>query len=167
MTRELVKRIGTRLTARAWRLAVAESATGGLLGHLITEVPGCSAFFWGGVIAYANEVKTGLLGVQEASLERWGAVSVQVALEMAEGVRQATHAQVALSITGIAGPTGATETKPLGLYYIALAAPGERRCWRHHFPGNRHENNQRAAKAALEHLARYLGIEAGLPSLGS
>ena len=151
MTRELVKRIGTRLTARAWRLAVAESATGGLLGHLITEVPGCSAFFWGGVIAYANEVKTRLLGVQEASLERWGAVSVQVAL----------------SITGIAGPTGATETKPLGLYYIALAAPGERRCWRHHFPGNRHENNQRAAKAALEHLARYLGIEAGLPSLGS
>lgn len=155
---KLIREIGTHLLARSWRLAVAESATGGLLGHFITEVPGSSAFFWGGVIAYANDVKIRLLGVKEASLRRWGAVSVQVALEMAEGARQATQAEVALSITGIAGPTGATATKPLGLYYIALAAPGERRCWRHHFSGERHENNQRAATAALRHLALYLGI---------
>lgn len=152
----LVKQIAEPLLARHWRLAVAESATGGLLGHIITTEPGCSAYFWGGVIAYANEVKTGLLGVREESLTQWGAVSAQVAMEMAEGVCRAAGTETALSITGIAGPSGATVYKPLGLYYIGLAVPGECWSWRHHFTGSRRENNARAAHAALTHLLAYL-----------
>jgi PncC family amidohydrolase len=152
----LVTRISKRLKARSWRLVVAESATGGLLGHKITQVPGSSDYFWGGVIAYANDVKQKLLNVREESLKRWGAVSAQVALEMAQGAREALDAEVALSITGIAGPTGATAYKPLGLYYIGLAVPGECWTWRHHFEGHRHDNNERAARAALEHLLAYL-----------
>ena len=152
----LVKQIASRLLARRWRLAVAESATGGLLGHLITSEPGSSAYFQGGVIAYANEVKVGLLGVREESLGRWGAVSAQVALEMARGACQAAGTEVAVSITGIAGPTGATIHKPLGLYYIGLAVPGECWAWRHHFTGDRRENNDSAASAALSHLLTYL-----------
>jgi len=152
----LAKVIGKQLLARQWRLAVAESATGGLLGHWITEVSGSSAYFWGGVIAYSNDVKRRLLGVREESLTRWGAVSVQVALEMARGACQATGAEVALSITGIAGPSGATVYKPVGLYYIGVATPGEAWCWRHHFDGTRATNNERCAIAALEHLSAYL-----------
>ena len=152
----LAKHIAEHLLARQWRLAVAESATGGLLGHWITSVSGSSAYFWGGVIAYSNEVKLRLLGVRQDSLSRAGAVSHQVALEMARGVCSATGAEVALSITGIAGPTGATAYKPLGLYYIGLAVPGECWSWRHDFTGNRQENNESAAQAALEHLLSYL-----------
>jgi len=152
----LAEVIGAQLLARQWRLAVAESATGGLLGHLITEVSGSSAYFWGGVIAYSNDVKRRLLGVREESLTQWGAVSAQVALEMARGVCRATGAEVALSITGIAGPSGATIYKPIGLYYIGVAVPGEAWCWRHHFDGTRAANNERCAITALEHLSAYL-----------
>lgn len=148
--------IGQQLLARQWRLAVAESATGGLLGHWITEVSGSSGYFWGGVIAYSDDVKRRLLGVREESLTQWGAVSAQVALEMARGVCQATGVEAALSVTGIAGPSGATVYKPVGLYYIGLAAPGEAWCWRHHFDGTRATNNERCAAAALKHLSAYL-----------
>lgn len=152
----LATRITEPLLARHWRLAVAESATGGLLGHWITAVPGSSVYFWGGVIAYSNEVKRRLLGVRQESLDQAGAVSHQVALEMARGACEATGADVALSITGVAGPTGATAYKPLGLYYIGLAAPGECWSWRHDFAGDRQQNNESAARAALEHLLGYL-----------
>jgi PncC family amidohydrolase len=149
--------IAPRLNARGWRLAVAESCTGGLLGHEITQVSGSSAYFLGGVISYADDVKMNLLGVSEASLIRWGAVSAQVALEMAAGVCRCTGAEVGLSITGIAGPTGGTPQKPVGLTFIGLAAPHERRAWRHVWDGNRSENKQASARAALAHLLRYLG----------
>jgi PncC family amidohydrolase len=152
----MLKAIGRELVARGWRLAVAESATGGLLGREITRMPGSSAFFWGGVIAYANDTKMQLLGVQQESLTHWGAVSAPVALEMATGACKALGVEVALSITGIAGPTGATAFKPLGLYYLGLAVPGECWCWRHHFTGDRETNNQSAAEAALAHLLGYL-----------
>lgn len=151
------QRLGEVLNERGWRLAVAESATGGLLGHWITAVPGSSAYFWGGVIAYSNEVKQVLLNVRESSLKDWGAVSAQVAQEMAKGACEVTGAEVALSITGIAGPTGATAFKPIGLYYVALAVPGECWCWRYLFDGTRDENNQLAAHAAMAHLLDYLG----------
>jgi PncC family amidohydrolase len=149
---ELVTKISPLLIYKNWRLAVAESATGGLLGHMITQVPGSSAFFWGGVIAYANEIKTGILKVQETSIINWGAVSTYVALEMAQGVCQVAHTEVGISITGIAGPGGATPIKPVGLYYIGLALPHDVRCWCYLFNGTRAENNQMAAKTALEHL---------------
>jgi len=152
----LVTNISQLLITRNWRLAVAESATGGLLGHIITQVPGSSDYFWGGVIAYANEIKTRLLKVQEKSIVQWGAVSSHVALEMAKGVCLAANTEVGISITGIAGPGGATEVKPVGLYYIAIALPHELRCWRHVFEGSRTENNQQAASTALEHLLTIL-----------
>jgi PncC family amidohydrolase len=154
----LVDQLAEPLLRRQWRLAVAESATGGLVGHLITAAPGCSAYFWGGVIAYANEIETGLLGVRQESLDQWGAVSAQVAMEMAVGACRATGVEVALSITGIAGPSGATVYKPLGLYYIGLAVPGECWSWRHLFTANRQENNEQAAHAALTHLLAYLSV---------
>ena len=148
--------ISQLLIEKHWRLAVAESATGGLLGHIITQVPGSSIYFWGGVIAYANEIKIRLLQVQESSIINWGAVSSYVALEMAQGVCRAANTEVGISITGIAGPGGATDIKPVGLYYIGLALPHESRSWRHVFDGSRAENNQMAARTALEHLLTML-----------
>ena len=150
------RRLGKELQRRHWMLAVAESATGGLLGHWITAIPGSSAHFLGGVIAYANETKRDLLNVQEQSLARWGAVSAAVAREMARGACRAIGADAALSITGIAGPTGATAYKPVGLYYIGLAVPGEVWCWRHQFNRDRSGNNELVARAAMRHLVGYL-----------
>jgi len=148
--------VGELLVARGWRLAVAESATGGLIGHKITRVSGSSRYFWGGVIAYANDVKMKLLGVQETTLIRWGAVSAPVALEMAAGACRAMDVEAAVSITGIAGPTGATAQKPVGLYFVGLAVPDEAWAWRHVFTGNRAANNEAAARAVLAHLINYL-----------
>ncbi len=148
--------IAPLLRARGWRLAVAESCTAGLLGYHITEVPGSSAYFVGGVIVYADALKLRLLQVQETTLHRWGAVSPQVALEMAASVCRLTEADVGVSITGIAGPGGWTSEKPLGLTYIALAAPGERWVWRHVWRGDREANRKSSAQAALAHLIQYL-----------
>ena len=144
--------IAPRLKARGWRLAVAESCTGGLLGHEITQVSGSSAYFLGGVISYADDVKMNLLGVSEASLIRWGAVSAQVALEMAAGVCRCTGAEVGLSITGIAGPTGGSEGKPVGLVWIGLAWEGGVEARRYVFPGDRAGVRLRSALAALNSL---------------
>ena len=152
----LADAIGEHLLARNWRMAVAESATGGLIGHWLTQVAGSSRYFWGGVIAYDNTVKMRLLGVQEQTLNRWGAVSAVVALEMAAGACCALGVEVAVSVTGIAGPTGATASKPVGLYYLGLATPTERWAWRHLFTGDRAANNEAAAHAALQHLLVYL-----------
>jgi PncC family amidohydrolase len=152
----LVEDVGIYLLARNWRMAVAESATGGLIGHWLTSVAGSSQYFWGGVIAYDNTVKLRLLGVRAETLSRWGAVSAAVALEMAAGACRALDVEVAISVTGIAGPTGATASKPVGLYYLGLATPTERRAWRHLFTGDRTTNNEAAARAALHHLLDYL-----------
>jgi PncC family amidohydrolase len=152
----LAERIGDLLVARDWCMTVAESATGGLVGHVVTQVSGSSRYFLGGVIAYANEVKQDLLGVREETLIAWGAVSPQVALEMAQGVRQLMNTEVGLSITGIAGPTGATATKPVGLYYIGLAFPNECWTWRYVLKWDRQTNNSAIANAALAHLVDYL-----------
>lgn len=152
----LAERIGDLLIARGWRMAVAESATGGLVGHLITQISGSSHYFLGGVIAYADDVKQHLLGVREETLIAWGAVSPQVALQMASGVRDLIGTEVGLSITGIAGPTGATATKPVGLYYVALAFPNECWTWRYVLKWDRQTNNSAIANAALVHLVDYM-----------
>lgn len=152
----MIDDIGHLLLARGWRIAVAESATGGLIGHLLTQVSGSSQYFWGGVIAYDNAIKIKLLGVREETLIRWGAVSAVVALEMAAGACRALGVDVAVSVTGIAGPTGATAIKPVGLYYLGLATRSERYAWRHLFTGDRAANNAAAAHAALQHLLDYL-----------
>lgn len=115
--------IGRALRSRGWRLAVAESCTGGLVGHLLTRAP-ASDFFVGGGIVYANSAKTRILGVNEETLRAHGAVSGEVARAMAEGIRRAAESDVALAVTGIAGPTGGTPEKPVGLVYWAVAHPG-------------------------------------------
>ncbi len=152
----LARQVGTALMQRGWGLAVAESCTGGLLGHLITRVPGSSAYFLGGVIAYANAIKQGLLEVPGEVLESYGAVSAPCAMAMAQGVRRLLGADVALSVTGIAGPSGGTPEKPVGLVYIGLATQTETRVWEHRWTGSRVANQRASALAALAHLLAYL-----------
>jgi PncC family amidohydrolase len=148
--------VGRLLEQRGLTVAVAESCTGGLVGHRITDVPGSSAYYHGSVVAYSNEVKESLLHVRRDTLERYGAVSEQVALEMAQGVRQALRADIGLAVTGIAGPDGGTAEKPVGLVYVALAAQEgdwvERQVW----CGDRWENKARSADAVLDLLLLYL-----------
>ncbi len=154
----LAEQIGKHLKARHWTLALAESATGGLLGTIITQISGSSAYFMGGIIAYDDMVKSKLLDVREESLQRWGAVSARVALEMATGAQARLQTTVALSITGIAGPTGATPYKPVGLAYVGMAMPRECWVWRVHSSQDRNANNHAFAKSALQHLHNYLVV---------
>jgi nicotinamide-nucleotide amidase len=136
-------------------LAVAESCTGGLLGERITNIPGSSDVFLGGVIAYHNDVKMEALGVRSEDIKRYGAVSEEVALQMASGVREKLRAGVGISVTGIAGPGGGTPEKPVGLVWIALHT-SEVKARRFHLVGDRAEIRQRAAQAALEMVRRAL-----------
>jgi PncC family amidohydrolase len=148
--------VGRLLEAGAMTLAIAESCTGGLVGHLITDVPGSSAYYRGGITAYANDLKESLLGVEQETLTQHGAVSEQTAREMAQGVRQALQADLGISVTGIAGPSGGTEEKPVGLVYVALAATDEIRVDRCVFEGDRWENKARSAQMALDLVRSYL-----------
>lgn len=140
---------------RSLKLAVAESCTGGLLGERITNIPGSSDVFLGGVIAYHNEVKRAELGVSQADLERYGAVSEEIVRQMAAGARGRFGADVSIAITGIAGPDGGTPEKPVGLVWIAVAGL-ETKARRFQLIGDRTEIRQRAAQAALEMLRRTL-----------
>ncbi|PCI34961.1 MAG: competence/damage-inducible protein A [Elusimicrobia bacterium] len=141
--------LGKRLKKKRWTLAVAESCTGGLLGQRLTHAPGSSSFFRGGVIAYANEVKEGLLGVPKKILKRDGAVSESSARAMAAGVRTATGAEVGIAITGVAGPDGGTRKKPVGLVHIAIATPKRTKAMKFVIPGSRDQIRSRAASAAI------------------
>jgi competence/damage-inducible protein CinA-like protein len=141
--------------SRNFKLAVAESCTGGLLGERLTNIPGSSDVFLGGVIAYHNDLKTGLLGVAPADIEKHGAVSEAVALQMAAGIRAKTTADVGLSITGVAGPGGGTAEKPVGLVWVGIDGP-DHKARRFHVGGDRAEIRQRAAQAALEMVRRAL-----------
>ena len=137
------------------RLAVAESCTGGMLGERLTSIPGSSDVFLGGLIAYHNDVKRNLLGVPAEDIDRYGAVSEEVALQMASGVREKLGADVGVSVTGIAGPGGGTAEKPVGLVWIAVHG-SEVKARRFHVGGDRAEIRQRAAQAALEMVRRAL-----------
>ena len=148
--------VGRLLVRRRLTLAVAESCTGGLIGHRITDVPGSSAYYRGSVTAYSSEVKERILHVWHDTLYRYGAVSEQTALEMAQGVRRAFQADIGLAVTGIAGPGGGTPEKPVGLVYTALAAPDGEWVERHVWSGSRWENKARSAEAVLDLLRRYL-----------
>ncbi len=148
--------IGKLLRGKKLTLAVAESCTGGLLASLITDVPGSSDYFLGGVVAYSNAVKERVLGVPREILDTVGAVSPECARAMAEGVRKLLGADLALSTTGIAGPTGATPAKPVGLVYIALSHPGGTEVREHRFVGERRGNKFSFATAALRILWEYL-----------
>jgi nicotinamide-nucleotide amidase len=133
-------------------VAVAESCTGGLVASTITEVPGSSGYFLGGVVSYADAAKRELLGVAEATLQAHGAVSAQVAMAMAAGARTRFTATLAVSTTGVAGPDGGSEAKPVGLTYVGLATDGTSDVRRFQFAGDRAANREAAARAALEWL---------------
>jgi PncC family amidohydrolase len=149
-------RIGPLLRERGLTIATAESCTGGLIASLLTDVSGSSDYLRGGVVAYANEVKQGLLGVRAETLASVGAVSRETAIQMAHGVRRMLDVDYALAVTGIAGPTGGTPEKPVGLVYIALAGPGVERCERHVWDRDRVGNKQLTARRALQMLIEHL-----------
>jgi PncC family amidohydrolase len=148
--------IGQYLRSSGWRLATAESCTGGLVGHRLTNVPGSSDYYLGGVIAYANQVKMEQLGVRIETLQQYGAVSQETVLEMANGVRQRFQADVGLSVSGIAGPSGGTPDKPVGLVWIGLSASGGAQAWNFLFHGTRLQVKQQSAEKALELLVGHL-----------
>jgi PncC family amidohydrolase len=156
MAEPLEVTVGKLLERRAWHLAVAESCTGGLIAHTLTNVSGSSAYFLGSMTTYANEAKQRLLGVHSDTLERHGAVSRETASEMAQGVRQAFGAEVGLSVSGIAGPSGGTPEKPIGTVWIGLSAENVLRAQHFHFQGDRLQVKQQAAQKALELLVTYL-----------
>jgi len=156
------ERIGELLRRKGLSLATAESCTGGLLSSLITDVPGSSDYFRGGVVAYSNAVKEEVLGVPAEILRTVGAVSRECALAMAQGVRRLLGADLGLSTTGIAGPGGGTPVKPVGLVYVALAHPGGTEVRELRLVGGRRGNKHSASQAALELLLEYLeGESAG------
>jgi nicotinamide-nucleotide amidase len=144
--------VGELLRRRGATLATAESCTGGMVGQFITSVPGSSDYYLGGVIAYANDMKVRQFSVPEELITRHGAVSEQAAKAMAEGCRKATGATWALSVTGIAGPAGGSEEKPVGLLYVGLAGPDGTTVHRHILPGVRETIRLRASLTALNHL---------------
>ncbi|MDD2599067.1 MAG: CinA family protein [Kiritimatiellae bacterium] len=142
--------------AKRLTLAVAESCTGGWLGKEITAIPGASAVFKGGVICYADEVKRDLLGVPEPVLQSDGAVSATCAEYMAQGARSLFKSDLALAITGIAGPGGATGLKPVGLVYICVATAERLLCQRALFKGDRESVRQQAVAAAVAMLLKVI-----------
>jgi nicotinamide-nucleotide amidase len=154
---ELEAQIGDILLARGLTICTAESCTGGLIAHRLTNIAGSSAYVLGGIVAYSNPVKQNLLKVREQTLIDHGAVSEETAREMASGARNLLKTDVAISVTGIAGPGGGTETKPVGLTYIGVATPdGAVTVERHVWDGGREANKDASAEAALRLTLRRL-----------
>ena len=151
--------LGEALARRGLTVAVGESATGGLLSYLLSSAPGSSRFFMGGLTAYANEAKAAVLSVPDEAF-KFGAVSEAVALAMARGARDLFHADIGVADTGIAGPGGATPTKPVGLFYIALSSgDGFETVRTYNFKGDRAQVRQAAADAVLSLLAEYVDTQ--------
>ena len=148
--------VGLRLAVGGFTLAVAESCTGGLIAHRLTEVPGSSSYFMEGVVTYSNEAKTRLLGVPAELIEARGAVSAEVAEAMAEGAKRRADTDFGLAVTGVAGPGGGTPEKPVGLVYVALADDAHTEHKRLMLPGDRHLIRWRASQFALDLLRRRL-----------
>ncbi len=148
--------IGNILHERGLKLVAAESCTGGLIGSRITDVSGSSEYFLGSVVAYAYEVKVKLLDVSWDTLNTYGAVSHETVLEMARGALHRIGGDIAISVSGIAGPGGGTPEKPIGTTWIGLIAKEEEWAKEFHFSGNREQNKSSAADAALQILLDYL-----------
>lgn len=151
----LADKLGAILRDNQLTIAVAESATGGLIMHVLTEIPGCSQYFLGGIVAYANKVKQNLLNVPLESLDRFGAVSEKSVATLANNIRQIMDADIGLATSGIAGPTGERPNKPLGLVFIAIAMSGKSPIIsKLQFTGNRTENKLHFASATLKRLLK-------------
>jgi PncC family amidohydrolase len=153
---KLEKLIGDHLREKGWTLSIAESCTGGLICDRITNIPGSSDYFEGGMVTYSNESKTKYLGISLNDIKRYGAVSPQVAKKMAEGIRKAFNTTFGLSTTGVAGPTGGTKRSPIGRVFVGFA--NGRRTWvrKLDLKGNRREIKEKAAEIGLEFLYEIL-----------
>jgi nicotinamide-nucleotide amidase len=148
--------VGRLLREKGSTIAVAESCTGGLIAHRITEIPGSSDYFLLGVVAYSNQAKEALLGVSHSILTRYGPVSKETAEQMATGVRERSGAAIGIATTGIAGPAGGTPQTPVGRVFIALATEALREVKQYDFIGDRHEIKLIASELALDMVRRYL-----------
>lgn len=155
----LLNKVSDELKKHHRTIATAESCTGGLLAHTLTNISGSSEYFDRGVVTYSNKAKIELLGVSEKLLQTHGAVSKQVAAAMAEGIRYHAHVDYGLATTGIAGPTGGTTDKPVGLVYIAIATQETTDVREYLFTGDRLANKQSSCIAALELLLKILSAE--------
>jgi len=144
------------LIKRGQSLAITESCTGGLLSHRLTNIPGSSRCFLFSVVAYSNEAKTKLLHISVENLKKHGAVSQEVAIALASGVRKLLKSDYGLAITGIAGPTGASRQKPIGLTFIAINTKDETLCLKCHFKGQRSSIKSQAATQSLKLLLEFL-----------
>jgi len=153
---DLETSVGKTLHKNNKTLAVAESCTGGLICNRLTNVSGSSGYFLGGIVSYSNKMKEDVLGVSHRSMQKYGAVSRQVAAEMAKGMRLLAGSDIALSVTGIAGPGGGTRSKPVGLVYIGLATNNKRAVKKFIFKGSRKKIKSLAADAALRLLCVHL-----------
>ncbi len=151
--------IGNMLKEKGFNISCAESCTGGLLTSRLTDAAGCSEYFKGSIVAYSNDVKKNMLGVKDETLNLFGAVSEQTALAMAIGVREVFGTNIGVSITGIAGPGGGTEEKPVGLVYVAVSGPTGDTIKKFNFNGNRTEIKQKVVEAALVLIQIYLTLE--------
>jgi nicotinamide-nucleotide amidase len=148
--------IGRLLRKKGYTLAIAESCTGGLLSHLVTQAAGASRYFRGAVTAYHNDIKIGFAGVQPATLIQYGAVSKETASELSRNIRNRMHASYGIGVTGIAGPGGGSTAKPVGTVFISIAGPRTVRTWRETFRGDRGQIQLRSAAKALEYLWRTI-----------
>jgi len=146
----LAREVGELLRAKGLSISAAESCTGGKVGDLITDISGSSDYFLGGIVSYGNRAKAELLGVKKNTLAAKGAVSPEVAKQMAIGVRRSLHTDIGVGITGIAGPLGGTLRKPVGLVYIAVDSPRGSICSKCMFKGTRTQVKKRSADRALE-----------------
>lgn len=151
--------IGALLTEKKLTISCAESCTGGLLTNRLTNVSGSSAYMKGSVVAYANETKINILRVKEETLKNFGAVSRQTAQELAANVREILDTDIGVSITGIAGPTGGSNEKPVGTVYIGISGPSGDRIQKFNFKGTRTEIKEKAVEAALVLVQVYLTID--------
>jgi nicotinamide-nucleotide amidase len=157
--------VGNIFTVKGLTVSVAESCTGGLVGHLLTSVSGSSRYFLGGVVSYSNQVKMELLGVQAGTLEKCGAVSNETAREMAEGVRKRLHSDVGIAVSGIAGPEGGSKEKPVGTVHMALASAEKTIATGYRFWGNRQHIKLNSATMALDWMRRYANGDPLLPGI--
>jgi PncC family amidohydrolase len=151
--------LGDLLRQRGLKLATAESCTGGLVGHRVTNIPGSSDYYLGGIVAYANDAKLRLLGVRPETLQAHGAVSQETVLEMARGVRRVLGADIGVSVSGVAGPGGEMPGKPVGLVWLGLSTPRGEWAVQCLFHGGRVEIKESSAEKALELIVNYLNGE--------
>ncbi len=159
------KTLADLLTVKSLSISVAESCTGGLIGHLITSTPGSSAYFMGGIISYSNQAKSDILGVSADTLKLYGAVSGETAREMAKGVKKRFKSDIGLSVTGIAGPDGGSIEKPVGTVFMGFVFDKEPFSIKYLFSGTRSEIKQQTAETALENIRRHFNGDPFIPGV--